>query len=76
MQTFCKAFAEQHTQALQGASNADGGCIGLASCWGVLLTLRTRPEPRCPVTVTHAKTHFDDRLRDEVLREMHRPLGF
>ena len=51
-----------------------------ASAWrrvgGVLLTLRTRPEPRCPVTVTHAKTHSDDRLRDEVLSKKQRPLVF
>lgn len=64
MQTFCKAFAERHTQALQGASNADGGCIDLASCWAVLLTLRTRPKPKCPVTFILAKKHFDDELRD------------
>ena len=76
MQTFCEAFAERHTQALQGASNADGGCIGLASCWGVLLTLRTRPEPRCPVTVTQAKKHSDNELRDLVTRQKQRLSGF
>ena len=64
MQTFSKTFAERLSQALQGASNADGGRIGLALCWGVLLTFRARPEPRCPVMFTQAKKHFDDELRD------------
>ena len=76
MQTFFKAFAERLTHTLQGASNADVGYIGLASCWDVLLTLRTRPEPRCPVTVTQAKKHSDNELRDLVTRQKQRLSGF